>query len=341
MNGSEPLSQLKLIPYAEFLKQGRLVAFPTETVYGLGASAWNPEAVAQIFAVKGRPNDNPLIVHVNSIDMVKEFAETIPPRARLLMQKFWPGPLTLIFKKKAGVLDAITAGLETVAIRMPDHPTALSLIELTGALVAPSANKSGRPSPTKASHVTEDFGSSIPVIDGGECQLGLESTVLDITVNPPLILRPGYISAAQIHHHCGFIPQEHNESKSENATEAPKSPGMKYSHYAPKARVYWLYDVDMGDSSDRRGFFSAGKNDLIITHTPKGAENIKAGRKRIHYHGDYARMARELYDWFRKADHDNHTGIGIEAFPKDIESISSGEPAGALINRISKAAGVR
>lgn len=327
MNSTVPIES-----YAELLKQGNLVVFPTETVYGLGASAWNPKAVQQIFKTKGRPGDNPLIVHISSIDMVKQFTDQVSGRARTLMQKFWPGPLTLVFAKKPGVLDAVTAGLDTVALRMPDHPVALQLIELAGPLVAPSANKSGRPSPTRSEHIRSDYGNALPVIDGGECDLGLESTVIDMSVNPPVILRPGYITAKQIEHACGFLPQIASYSESHHT--GPKSPGMKYTHYAPNASVKWLDDAYvkmLNSQKDNSGTL------LILHHAVNPVNPPHKGLKVIHFESNYKRMAHELYDCFRRADFDNLKQIYIEPFTEEL--ISANQPAEALLNRITKATG--
>ncbi len=310
--------------YAEILKQGNLVAFPTETVYGLGASAWNPGAIQKIFQTKGRPVDNPLIVHISTVNMVHDFAAQVPAQAKNLMQKFWPGPLTLVFKRKPAVLDSITAGLDTVALRMPEHPDALKLISLAGPLVAPSANKSGRPSPTKAEHVTADFGNSIPILNGGDCEIGLESTVLDVTTHPAQILRPGFITAAAIREKCGInvVNADHTGSK----VETPKSPGMKYSHYSPKANVFWLDDDETNDPET-----------LYLLHDRKMAP--QKGSIAVHFKRDYERLARELYDWFRRADFEGKKSIGIERFSEEVKTVN--ELTIALSNRIDKAAGLR
>lgn len=182
----------KLRPAARALAGGRLVAFPTETVYGLGADALNPEAVGRIYEAKGRPSDNPLIVHISDLEQLKAIVSAVPEKARILMETFWPGPLTLILPKSEGVPDETTAGLSTVAVRMPANKIALDLIRLSGvAVAAPSANISGAPSPTCASHVIADLSGRIDcIIDGGCTQVGLESTVLDMTVDPPAVLRP-------------------------------------------------------------------------------------------------------------------------------------------------------
>ncbi len=324
-------SAVPIASYAELLKQGNLVVFPTETVYGLGASAWNPAAVNQIFETKGRPADNPLIVHISSIDMVKQFTGNISGRARVLMQKFWPGPLTLVFRKKPEVLDAVTSGLDTVALRMPDHPVALELIEHAGPLVAPSANKSGRPSPTRPEHVLSDFGTQIPLIDGGSCNLGLESTVLDLSVNPPVILRPGFITASQIEEACGFRPALH-QNKGGPGSEAARSPGMKYTHYAPKARVKWLGDEGIKLLKSRK---DNSKALLIMHHAANPVEEPHRGLRIIQYSEDYRRFARELYDCFRKADIDKLEEIFIEPFTE--KQMTENELISVLNNRLSKA----
>lgn len=306
--------------YAEILKQGNLVAFPTETVYGLGASAWSPSAIRSVFEIKGRPSDNPLIVHISSLAMLDGFTSKVSPVAKLLIRKFWPGPLTLVFGKKPEVLDAVTAGLQTVALRMPDHPVALSLIEQAGPLVAPSANKSGRPSPTRAEHVIADFGKRIPVIDGGECRIGLESTVLDVTGSKPVILRPGYITPANIEQVIGYRPLV----ESLDNIAKPKSPGMKYSHYAPEASVQWL-------NNDRQ---LSTENAMFLLHTMMASP--ASNNRIVHFRGDLERMARELYDWFRKADLDMMDYVFIESFDK---VSAPNELIIALENRIDKAVG--
>lgn len=307
--------------YIDILNRGDIVAFPTETVYGLGASAWNPEAIHKIYKTKGRPSDNPLIVHVSDVTMVHDFASTIPEEAYDLMENFWPGPLTLIFKKKPEVLDIITAGLNTVAIRMPNHPIALSLIREAGPLVAPSANTSGKPSPTKAVHVLEDFGSDFPVVDGGPCDVGIESTVLDISTRPFEIYRPGFISKMDIQNVSGNgIVAYHTPQK----TDKPKSPGMKYTHYSPDATVKWLEDfAEIDDSSN-----------LILVHSPERQKS--KGKNVIDYNSDFELMTKELYDRFRQADKEDYKSIIIEPFSK---KECSNKLVMAMLNRIEKAIG--
>ena len=225
----------------DLLKAGELVAFPTETVYGLGAVATNDKAVAKIFEAKGRPSDNPLIVHVGTIEEINRYVTSISEKAKICMDVFWPGPLTLVMEAKQDVLASnVTAGLSTVGIRMPNHPVALALLQQLGEPVAaPSANKSGKPSPTKAEHVADDLKGIIPlIIDGGATGIGLESTVLDVTLNPPVILRPGGITKEMIETVIGEVVEP---TIAEHKIEAtPKAPGMKYTHYAPKAPVYLI-----------------------------------------------------------------------------------------------------
>lgn len=218
------------------LSQGGLVAFPTETVYGLGANALVPEASARIYAAKGRPSDNPLIVHIASMEALDDLCREIPKKAKILAEAFWPGPLTLIMKKQPKVPDTITGGLDTVAVRMPGHKTALEIIRASGIYVAaPSANISGRPSPTTAAHVAQDMLGRIDmIIDGGSVDIGIESTILDVTAEVPVILRPGFITRQMIEAVAGTVEIDGAIMDNAPAAAVPKAPGMKYKHYAPK-----------------------------------------------------------------------------------------------------------
>jgi L-threonylcarbamoyladenylate synthase len=221
---------------ARVIQKGGLVAFPTETVYGLGANALDANAVEKIFQAKGRPCDNPLIVHISKTGQLKGLVPKVSAEARMLMDKYWPGPLTLILKKSSSVPDQVTAGLGTVAVRMPSHPVAKALIEEAGVpIAAPSANLSGKPSPTTAKHVIEDMWGKVEIIiDSGAADIGVESTVLDVSKTPFVILRPGGVSLESIARnfkvrlHKGFSGDE---------DIVPEAPGMKYRHYAPKARL--------------------------------------------------------------------------------------------------------
>ncbi|QFF97927.1 threonylcarbamoyl-AMP synthase [Psychrobacillus glaciei] len=228
----------------DLLKAGETVAFPTETVYGLGAVATNELAVSKIFEAKGRPQDNPLIVHIGEIEELMSFTKNIPQIAKDCMDAFWPGPLTLILPLKPNSLARnVSAGLDTVGVRMPEHPVALELLRrLKLPVAAPSANRSGKPSPTKAMHVLHDLNGKIPlIVDGGATGIGLESTVLDVTSKVPTILRPGGITKEMLEKVIGPV----NESKPTDHAEAPRAPGMKYAHYAPNAPVYLIENSEL------------------------------------------------------------------------------------------------
>ncbi|MBC2702605.1 MAG: threonylcarbamoyl-AMP synthase [ANME-2 cluster archaeon] len=231
---------------ARIIQQGGTVAFPTETVYGLGADALNPDAVRKIFKAKGRPLDNPLIVHIADQEQLGMVAMEVPDSAHVLMDAFWPGPLTMIFKRKDIVPDVTTCGLETVAIRMPDNPIALGLIKEAGTpIAAPSANLSGRPSPTTAEHVIADLSGRIDaVIDGGAVRVGVESTVVDMTPEIPVLLRPGRVSIDEIREYVGEVLIGYTDRPA-GAGEAVRSPGLKYTHYSPETRLVLV----MGNSS--------------------------------------------------------------------------------------------
>lgn len=226
---------------AAIIRNGGIVAFPTETVYGLGANALDPEAVKKVYDAKGRPGDNPMIVHIARASDIGQMTPMLSPKIVTLIENFWPGPLTLVLKKKEGIPKRTTGGLDTVAVRMPDDPAALEIISRAGCPVAaPSANLSGRPSPTRAEHVLADLDGKIDaVVMGSECRVGIESTVLDMTGDVPVILRPGIVTADNIEAALGvkveYDPHLKQNPKDETADFKPRSPGMKYRHYAPKA----------------------------------------------------------------------------------------------------------
>lgn len=314
--------EIQIRTYAEILKGGGVVAFPTETVYGLGASAWNPVAVQKVFDIKGRPSDNPLIVHISNYSQLVSLTAEIPEDSRILMQKFWPGPLTLVFDKKSKVPDIVSGGLDSVAVRMPDHFYALRLIELTGPLVAPSANVSGRPSPTKAEHVTHDFDKKVPVLDGGTCAIGLESTVLDVRSTPFRILRPGRITAKMIEERTGITVQDFDSGLK---IDTPASPGMKYTHYAPNARVRWM-DSDEIDGKQ------TNNNTLYLILNPL-IDNPGSTSKVILFDQNTDRLASELYDWFRYSDLNGFKEVAIQP----LDDYTGDDITSALKNRIDKA----
>lgn len=243
----------QLLEAAQVLKSGGLVAFPTETVYGLGANALDEEAAGKIYAAKGRPSDNPLIVHVARKEDVDRLAAYIPEAGKKLMERYWPGPLTLIFPKSGAVPLGTTGGLETVAVRMPSDPVANRLIALAGVPVAaPSANTSGRPSPTTADHVYQDMNGKIElIVDGGEVGIGLESTIVDVSGTVPTLLRPGAVTVEMLRETLGEVEIDPAIKGPLTKDVRPKAPGMKYRHYAPKAELV-LVEGDFTDTARRR-----------------------------------------------------------------------------------------
>lgn len=243
----------QLLEAAQVLKSGGLVAFPTETVYGLGANALDEEAAGKIYAAKGRPSDNPLIVHVARKEDVDRLTAYIPEAGKKLMERYWPGPLTLIFPKSGAVPLGTTGGLETVAVRMPSDPVANRLIALAGVPVAaPSANTSGRPSPTTADHVYQDMNGKIElIVDGGEVGIGLESTIVDVSGTVPTLLRPGAVTVEMLRETLGEVEIDPAIKGPLTKDVRPKAPGMKYRHYAPKAELV-LVEADFTDTARRR-----------------------------------------------------------------------------------------
>ena len=244
---------------AEIIKRGGLVGMPTETVYGLAADALNGKAVASIFRAKGRPMDNPLIVHISDISQIKPLVKEFPEKARILAEKFWPGPLTMILPRSELIPEEVSAGLDTVAIRFPGNEIARKLISMSSPLAAPSANLSGSPSPTNARHVMDDMEGRIDaVIDGGECAIGLESTVITLAEEPPRILRPGGITAGQLREAIGEIVIDPAVTHPLEKDAKAASPGMKYKHYSPKAELILLRGssqayIDYVNSSPEEG----------------------------------------------------------------------------------------
>lgn len=321
----------------EILREGGLVAFPTETVYGLGGDALNPESSRKIYAAKGRPSDNPLIVHICRWEDLSLIAAEIPESARKLGKAFWPGPLTMILRKSDKVPGETTGGLSTVAVRMPSDRTALSLIRAAGGYVAaPSANLSGRPSPTLAKYVTQDLGGRIEMIlDGGQACIGLESTIVDLTEEVPTILRPGYITKEMLEKVLGKVEIDRGILP-EGSGIAPKAPGMKYRHYAPKAELVILAgdQETVVEQINRRLKAAAEKglrSGVIATDETKAryrATVIKSAGNRE----KEEEAARELYRILREFDEENVDVIYSEAFAEN----GIGQ---AVMNRLLKAAG--
>lgn len=311
------------------LRNGGLVAFPTETVYGLGALATNPDATKRIFEAKGRPSDNPLIVHIGTKEEVNKYAAEIPESALRLMEAYWPGPLTLIFNEKPGVIaESVTVGRGTVGLRMPDHPVALKLLRLLGGpLAAPSANRSGKPSPTKASHVSRDLDGRIPfILDGGATGVGVESTVIDMTVTPPAILRPGGVTVEMIESVIGPV---RSEIRVEEA-EAPRAPGMKYMHYSPDAPVWLIEPNEKQIEQAVQALINEGKKVAVI-----GPDELKTDKPSWYFatgaHADPHQLAANLYDALRNCDETEADVILAVEVPSEGMGL-------AVMNRLKKAA---
>lgn len=323
---------------ARLIKEGGLVAFPTETVYGLGADALNPQAARRIYQAKGRPSDNPLIVHIADPADLAQIAEKIPQRAMALGERFWPGPLTMIFPKKDCVPLATTGGLDTVAVRMPDHPVALALIAAsTGFIAAPSANASGRPSPTLAEHVYFDLNGRIPMIlDGGPVGLGLESTIIDFSEEIPVILRPGFITKEMAEAVIGEVRLDPGLKLGE--AQAPKAPGMKYRHYAPRAEMILVKGCQdqvvrtinhLIEETEKQGKkVGVISTDETYRCYPRGIVKNIGARK------EEAVIARNLYGILREFDQLDVDRIYSESFSEQ----GLGQ---AVMNRMLKAAGHR
>ncbi|MEO8011796.1 MAG: L-threonylcarbamoyladenylate synthase [Dokdonella sp.] len=309
---------------AQVLDRGGLIALPTETVYGLGADAGNAQAVARIFATKQRPADHPLIVHIRFVSQLTDWARHIPPVAWTLADAFWPGPLTLILRRAPGVLDAVTGGLDTVALRIPDHALALSVLEQFGrGIAAPSANRYGRVSPTSAAHVREEFGDALDLLlDGGPCAMGIESTIVDLSAGEIRVLRPGAITDEDLHRVSGMPII--------NPTQAGVGcPGAKDSHYAPKAKVVMTTAEAAAQEVQQWRTRGCAVGLLASERPPNIAESTAWLRLGAHA----AEQARELYGRLREADH-----LGL-----DVVVAVAPEDAGlgrALRDRLYRAAGL-
>lgn len=321
----------------EILKNGGLVAFPTETVYGLGADALNEVAAEKTYAAKGRPSDNPLIVHIADLQALEKITTHVPEAAYKVAEAFWPGPLTMIFDKSEAVPYGTTGGLNTVAVRMPSNIIAKELIRAAGGYVsAPSANTSGRPSPTTAEHVDEDLNGKIEMIlDGGSVDIGLESTILDMTVTPPMILRPGAITAEMLEPIIGEVSVDVTILNSESK-EAPKAPGMKYRHYAPKAQLFIVEgNIKEEVLAIRQLSYEAirnGKKVGIIATNETQCYYKNGVVKNIGTRENEKTIARNLYGVLREFDSEEVDVIYSESFA--IHGIGK-----AIMNRLEKAAG--
>lgn len=317
---------------------GGLVAFPTETVYGLGGDALNPESSEKIYRAKGRPSDNPLIVHISDFDSIYDIVRDVSAEAKLLADRYWPGPLTMIFDKKPVVPKETTGGLDTVAVRFPSHPVAQKFIEASGGFIAaPSANISGRPSPTYGRHVLEDMDGRIEmIIDSGECNIGLESTIVDFTSDVPMILRPGYVNEKMLNSVIGEVAKDPAVFGNTISGGSPKAPGMKYRHYAPKGTMtivsgrtenvieYISKQISEKRSGQRVGVLACSQD--VSRYT--GADMVfDMGRA-----DNEIEISSRLYDALRKCDEEKIDVIYSEEF--DTPDLGL-----AIMNRLIKAAG--
>ena len=323
----------------DIIRAGGLVAFPTETVYGLGGDALNSEASEKIYAAKGRPSDNPLIVHIYRLEDLYRIADKVSENALKLADRFWPGPLTMIFKKKRSVPMETTGGLDTVAVRMPDNRIAAEFIKASGGFIAaPSANLSGRPSPTGAKHVIEDMDGRIEmIIDGGASVIGLESTIVDMTGDVPMILRPGYINGDMVKQVCGSVDYDPAVFGETAEGVKPRAPGMKYRHYAPKGEL----TIVKGDQSDVIGYIRKHLEEALgqgrrvgIIATDETIGNYTDAQLLISMgkRDDEDSIARRLYSGLRECDDKDIDVI----YSEDFDTPRIGQ---AIMNRLIKAAG--
>ena len=338
---SEPMNMEHIKQASEILRKGGLVAFPTETVYGLGGDATDKEASRKIYAAKGRPSDNPLIVHISQFSQLESISAGLPETAKKLADAFWPGPLTMVVNKNEVVPYETTGGLDTVAVRMPNNPVALALIEESGCMIAaPSANTSGRPSPTKAEHVYEDLSGKIEaILDGGPVDIGLESTIVDLTEDIVTILRPGYINMDMLKEVVGEVRMDPGIVYNDKGTTAgarPKAPGMRYKHYAPKG------DLTIVAGSEAAVIATINKmteeamakgSKVGIISTSETASKYKAGQVLIiGDRADEGSIAHNLYDILRQFDE-----LDVDIIYS--ESFATPKMGQAIMNRLLKAAG--
>ena len=317
---------------AALLREGGLVGIPTETVYGLGANGLDPAAVRRIFEAKGRPQDNPLILHIPDPSWLERYCRDVPAAARRLAEQFWPGPLTMILPRRALVPDEVTCGLETVGVRCPDHPVTLAIIRAAGVPVAaPSGNRSGRPSPTCARHMLEDMEGRIQaVVDGGPCGVGVESTIVDLTLPVPRLLRPGGLPLEALEAVLGRVDVDRAVTAPLSHGEKPRAPGMKYRHYAPRAPV----TVVTGDGAATAAYIrrQAGANTGVICFGEYRDRFPGCTVRSIGPAGDRGEQARRVFDALRSFDGTPVTAIFAQCPGEEGLGL-------AVANRLKKAAG--
>ena len=326
------LSAAKLDAAAGILRRGGLLGIPTETVYGLGANGLDKQAVKSIFAAKGRPQDNPLILHIASADWLERYCRDIPPSAYELARRFWPGPLTMVLKRKPIVPDVVTAGLDTVGMRCPDHGVCRAIIARADLPVAaPSGNTSGRPSPTTAQHMLEDMDGKIDgIVDGGPCAVGVESTIIDLTLTPPRLLRPGGVTLEQLREALGEVAVDEAVRRLMSEGEQPRAPGMKYRHYAPKAPVTVVMGNPLLSAEYMRDH--AGEGCGIICLEEFAGQFPGRLVQSLGSMCDKGEQARRVFDALRFFD---GTGV-VEIWAQSPDDTGLGL---AITNRLNKAAG--
>lgn len=326
-------NEIKYHDAACLLRDGQVVGIPTETVYGLAGNAYSDDAVKRIFEAKGRPQDNPLIVHISEFSEIYDLVSEVPEKAKLLAEKFWPGPLTIILPKSDKVPMSVTGGLDTVAVRCPSHPVANTLIKVTGLpLAAPSANLSGKPSPTKAEHVYSDLNGRIPmIIDGGECDEGVESTVITLATPIPRLLRPGNVTVSQLRAVLGEVEVDDAVLNPLKTGEKVSSPGMKYKHYSPTADITLLrgdydgfceYVNEVAENDTFAMVFEGEGAGLKVPFISYGAEN-------------YKNLAHSLFDSLRELDERGASRCFVR-YPDDDNDDNL-----AVLNRLLRAAGFK
>lgn len=329
---TEKLTAADVEQAAAILARGGLLGIPTETVYGLGANGLDPEAVAHIFEAKGRPQDNPLILHVPSAEWLERYCQHIPDAAYTLAERFWPGPLTMILERKPVVPDVVTAGLNTVGMRCPAHPVCRAIIAAAGVPVAaPSGNTSGRPSPTNMADMLEDMEGKIDgIVDGGPCSVGVESTIIDLTEQPPRLLRPGGVTLEELRDALGEVAVDPAVTRLMGAGEHPRAPGMKYRHYAPKAPV----TVVKGDAAATAAYIQAhlGAGEGVVCFDEFAGLYAGHQVERLGPADDKAAQARNVFDALRAFDGTDVTAIWSQC--PDESGIGL-----AISNRLNKAAG--
>ena len=317
---------------AEILRRGGLLGIPTETVYGLGANGLDPVAVGHIFQAKGRPQDNPLILHIPAPEWLERYCQNIPETAYELARRFWPGPLTMILERRDVVPDVVTAGLDTVGMRCPDHQVCRAIIALADVPVAaPSGNTSGRPSPTTAAHMLEDMDGKIDgIVDGGPCGVGVESTILDLTVTPPRLLRPGGVTLEQLRAVLGAVDVDPAVTRLMGAEERPRAPGMKYRHYAPKAPVTVVKGAPERGAAYIQAHLQDGEG--VICFDEFGGQYPGHRVELLGPAADQAEQARRVFDALRAFDETQVPAIWAQC--PDDHDIGL-----AVCNRLNKAAG--